>query len=139
VAEGESAQNHKLINIHNSLTIDVPPYPQIHPRKSAGCGRTSADRGDAPSRSASCTKTVLDPKTEIGRYAALGVTCEIVFRDGEQITVYGSIMGTLSPPPNDQTSDNGSSCYPAFPARARRRLGTNSRNWRALQSVGRAS
>ena len=74
-----------------------------------------------------------------GRYAALGVSCEIVFRDGEQITVYGSIMGTLSPPPNDQTSDNGSSCYPAFPARARRRLGTNSRNWRALQSVGRAS
>ena len=48
-------------------------------------------------------------KTEIGRYAALGVSCEIVFRDGEQITVYGSIMGTLSPPPNDQTSDNGSS------------------------------
>ena len=30
-----------------------------------------------------------------GRYAALGVSCEIVFRDGEQITVYGSIMGTL--------------------------------------------
>src|SRR6266404_7455601 len=44
---------------------------------------------------ARCTKTVLDPKTEIGRYAALGVSCEIVVRDGEQITVYGSIMGTL--------------------------------------------
>jgi hypothetical protein len=33
--------------------------------------------------------------SEDGPLVSAGFSCEIVFRDGEQITVYGSIMGTL--------------------------------------------